>query len=44
MSNTTHKDLIVAQFSKQATPFSTAKTIADENALQLLIDSVGGIG
>jgi len=41
MSNTTHKDLIVDQFSKQATPFSTAKTIADEKALQLLIDSVG---
>ncbi len=40
MNETTHKDLIVDQFSKQAIPFSTAKTIADEKALQLLIDSV----
>lgn len=41
MKTTEHQELIVDQFSKQAIPFSTAKTIADEKALQLLIDSVG---
>ena len=41
MTGPTHKELIVDQFSKQAIPFSTAKTIADEKALQLLIDAVG---
>ena len=41
MTRPTHKELIVDQFSKQAIPFSTAKTIADEKALQLLIDAVG---
>jgi ubiquinone/menaquinone biosynthesis C-methylase UbiE len=41
MQKTSHKDLIVDQFSKQAIPFSTAKTIADAKALQLLIDAVG---
>jgi ubiquinone/menaquinone biosynthesis C-methylase UbiE len=40
MHKTSHKDLTVDQFSKQAIPFSTAKTIADEKALQLLIDFV----
>jgi ubiquinone/menaquinone biosynthesis C-methylase UbiE len=38
---TDHQALIVDQFSKQAIPFSTAKTIADGKALQLLIDFVG---
>lgn len=41
MTDAAHKELIVDQFSKQAIAFSTAKTIADEKALQLLIDSVG---
>jgi ubiquinone/menaquinone biosynthesis C-methylase UbiE len=41
MQETSHRDLIVDQFSKQAIPFSTAKTIADAKALQLLIDAVG---
>ncbi|HKB81767.1 MAG TPA: methyltransferase domain-containing protein [Burkholderiales bacterium] len=41
MKTTEHQALIVEQFSKQAIPFSTAKTIADEKALQLLIDTVG---
>ena len=41
MTDATHKELIVDQFTRQAIPFSTAKTIADEKALQLLIDSVG---
>jgi ubiquinone/menaquinone biosynthesis C-methylase UbiE len=33
----THQDLIVDQFTRQAVPFSTAKTIADERALRLLL-------
>src|SRR3954465_7179336 len=33
-----HADRIVDQFTRQAVPFSTAKTIADRKALQLLID------
>jgi ubiquinone/menaquinone biosynthesis C-methylase UbiE len=41
MKTTEHQALIVDQFSKQAIAFSTAKTIADEKALQLLIDSAG---
>lgn len=41
MTDATHGELIVNQFSRQAIPFSTAKTIADEKALQLLIDAVG---
>jgi ubiquinone/menaquinone biosynthesis C-methylase UbiE len=38
-SQPSHKDLILDQFSRQAIPFSTAKTIADEKALQLLVDA-----
>ena len=38
MKNTEHQALIVDQFTRQAVPFSTAKTIADEKASQLLID------
>lgn len=38
MTDTTHKELIVDQFSRQAVPFSTAKTIADRSALQLLVE------
>ncbi|HYJ17647.1 MAG TPA: methyltransferase domain-containing protein [Burkholderiales bacterium] len=38
LPKTSHQELIVDQFSKQAIPFSTAKTIADEKALQLLLD------
>ena len=41
MKTMEHEALIVDQFSKQAIPFSTAKTIADGKALQLLIDAVG---
>ena len=41
MENTQHQELIVDQFSKQAIPFSTAKTIADQKALQLLIEFSG---
>lgn len=39
MPTTSHQELIVDQFTRQAVPFSTAKTIADEKALQLLIDA-----
>lgn len=35
---TEHRDLILDQFTRQAAPFSTAKTIADEKALRLLVD------
>ena len=42
-SRANHEELIVDQFSKQAIPFSTAKTIADRRALQLLVD-FGGAG
>jgi ubiquinone/menaquinone biosynthesis C-methylase UbiE len=41
MKTTEHQALIVDQFSKQAIPFSTAKTIADAKALQLLVDAAG---
>ncbi len=37
-SRANHEELIVDQFSKQAIPFSTAKTIADRRALQLLVE------
>ena len=38
MPKTSHQDLIVDQFTRQALAFSTAKTIANEEALQLLLD------
>ena len=38
---TAHHELILDQFTRQAVPFSTAKTIADESALQLLVDFSG---
>ena len=41
MSESSHRDLIVDQFTRQATPFSTAKTIASEEALKLLVDACG---
>jgi ubiquinone/menaquinone biosynthesis C-methylase UbiE len=40
-SRASHEELIVDQFSKQAIPFSTAKTIADRRALQLLVEFSG---
>ena len=33
MSTSSHRDLILDQLTRQATPFSTAKTIASEEAL-----------
>ena len=41
MDSTTHRDLILDQFTRQATPFSTAGTIASEDALQLLVRESG---
>jgi ubiquinone/menaquinone biosynthesis C-methylase UbiE len=39
--NPLHRDLILDQFTRQAMPFSTAKTISDEAALRLLLDFSG---
>jgi ubiquinone/menaquinone biosynthesis C-methylase UbiE len=36
-----HRELIVDQFTRQATPFSSAKTISDESALRLLLEFSG---
>jgi ubiquinone/menaquinone biosynthesis C-methylase UbiE len=38
MTKLAHHDLVLDQFTRQAAPFSTAKTIADENALRLLVE------
>ena len=37
MSDTVHQDLILEQFTRQATPFSTADTITDANALRMIV-------
>jgi hypothetical protein len=37
MSYTAHRDLILDQFTRQATPFSTADTITDANALRMIV-------
>jgi ubiquinone/menaquinone biosynthesis C-methylase UbiE len=37
----THQDLILDQFTKQAIPFATAPGIKDEEALKLLVDFTG---
>ena len=37
----THQDLILDQFTKQAIPFATAESIKDEEALKLLVDFTG---
>ena len=39
MSDTTHDELIRDQFTRQATPFSTAAPIADEGALKLIVEA-----
>jgi ubiquinone/menaquinone biosynthesis C-methylase UbiE len=41
MTDPAHDELILDQFTRQAVPFSTAKTIADESALQLLVEFSG---
>lgn len=39
MSQTTHQDLILDQFTRQATPFSTASPITDTNALRMIVEA-----
>ncbi|MDQ2801787.1 MAG: methyltransferase domain-containing protein [Pseudomonadota bacterium] len=39
MVDTTHERLILDQFTRQATPFSTAAAINDPGALQMLVDA-----
>ena len=41
MSTPSHRDAILDQFTRQATPFSTAAGIKDEQALRLLVESTG---
>lgn len=41
MTTPRHEDLIVDQFTRQATLFSAAKPIADESALRLLVEFSG---
>ena len=41
MDPSSHQDRILDQFTRQATPFSTAKTIVDAKALQLLVEFSG---
>lgn len=38
MAESAHRDLIRDQFTRQATPFSTAAPIADSGALQLIVE------
>jgi len=37
MSSSAHQDLILDQFTRQATPFSTASPITDANALRMIV-------
>jgi SAM-dependent methyltransferase len=39
MSDRTHQDLILDQFTRQATVFSTAPTITDEDALKMIVEA-----
>jgi ubiquinone/menaquinone biosynthesis C-methylase UbiE len=39
MSDAAHQDLILDQFTRQATPFSTADTITDANALRTIVEA-----
>jgi SAM-dependent methyltransferase len=39
MRDTTHQDLILDQFTRQATVFSTAAAITDEDALRMIVDA-----
>ena len=41
MSDATHQELILDQFTRQATPFSTAQTITDTNALRMIVEAAG---
>ena len=39
MTDAAHTELIRDQFTRQATPFSTAAPIADAGALQMILDA-----
>src|SRR6516225_9836109 len=39
MSDATHQDLILDQFTRQATVFSTAPAITDEDALRMIVEA-----
>ncbi len=39
MSHASHQERILDQFTRQATPFSTAATITDANALRMIVDA-----
>jgi SAM-dependent methyltransferase len=41
MSKSTHSDLILEQFTRQAVPFATAPSIKDEAALKLVVEFSG---
>ena len=41
MGQSSHIDLIVDQFTRQATPFSTASPITDAAALKLIVETSG---
>ena len=39
MSEATHRDLVLDQFTRQASPFSAAAMITDEEALNMVLDA-----
>ena len=41
MTNPSHRDMILDQFSRQAVPFSTAPGIKDEQALRMIVEFSG---
>jgi hypothetical protein len=41
LSQPSHNDLILDQFTRQATPFSTASPITDAAALKLIVETSG---
>jgi ubiquinone/menaquinone biosynthesis C-methylase UbiE len=41
MADANHQDLILEQFTRQATVFSTAPSITDERALQMIVEAAG---
>jgi ubiquinone/menaquinone biosynthesis C-methylase UbiE len=44
MTDTAHNERILDQFTRQATPFSTAATITDAAALRLIVETSGAAG
>ena len=39
MTETNHRELILEQFTRQATVFSTAPAITDEDALRMIVEA-----